>query len=958
MKKAQLIIGRDRAHLGELSQFCLNAQELLTANAFFDRVRDLAFIGHEALVRDDEAVLIFAQSSLLETKLFSVSLAPNFVRLYSSFYHGLQRPSEAFLILKNEAHDFVKVLKILHLIDEKMRRFKLCNGVSALYEACFLMKEGKIYPPTLWQKEIIFCDLADLTNLEIEVIKALSRLGFKITVIFSLDFARRSFNVAVDYCAKKFEQDEDLVNIEIVFESLAKDGIFYELANKALNSNESLKLSKKICGIKEVKTIEQEAQMIAQQIAEIKQNKPEASVCLSVRTIDDKSQSYKQALLALGLNVKDRKGQALTESPAGQMLKVIFSLLINHTQKSDFLAIVFHPISKLNTSKSISAFNSMLKALGIDDRLLFGEKKLFSRFKILERAKKIWHLDEDKIALVELCQNKINELEQCLKQFKLMDNFLGHTDALIYAVQNLLIESEPSKEIVLEKLIALKQSASYSQNAQDLSLRDFAQLIEKNLAMHTIANPDNDDAWAVEFLALPELLGRNFDHLFIADMVFGRLPQNLEADILLSDNQRLKINSLLKKDVLRVYLDDPFEPLMVPPRQALEPFWFISAIAASRKTINFSMAQTDFQGKEQVKSEFFLWLNKHVVSDEEEPPISNFVSQDFISFLNGSELNEKNDYWLSVNERKQAFKSEEAGAFSGRFDSEEIIKLFEGRLGGQALKPLTPTMLESLSKCPFNGLLSRILGIKTDDYDKDEQDSRIIGQLAHLSLEKIFGPEKADLNEVVDELSKEFIDNNLVINTDIFACQIEWLKILLAKLVAELTKNGFLKANLVEVPFGFNKKWPGLAFCVNEKKYLLGGVVDRIDFHGNKLIVVDYKLGSIANLRINANEDGLLKNNFQIPIYLLLASNYVKNFDEVEFFYASIKDGKLYKAFDSQKNKEFWQKLKCSTNDSLMPIKNLIANLEEGLLLAKPGEHCDFCDFQYICRKKEYLSYG
>ncbi|USN50282.1 MAG: hypothetical protein H6731_08430 [Myxococcales bacterium] len=96
-----LIIARDRAHVRELSKK-FRYKEIISASAFFDKVRTLAFIYDAQLRRDDHAPLLLAQDILSQKKNFPLLYARNFVTLYSSFFHGTKTPRD----LKNTSQRY------------------------------------------------------------------------------------------------------------------------------------------------------------------------------------------------------------------------------------------------------------------------------------------------------------------------------------------------------------------------------------------------------------------------------------------------------------------------------------------------------------------------------------------------------------------------------------------------------------------------------------------------------------------------------------------------------------------------------------------------------------------------------------------------------------------------------------------------------------------------------------
>lgn len=970
LDEPSIIVGRDRAHVRELLSHGIFA-EVISASAFFDKVRALAFIYDGELKRDDYAPLIFAGEAIARTKLFPLFYAKNFATLYSSFYHGTISPDQIFERVSERRPPYLPALQVIKNIDDEMKRAHLVNGVSALYAAWIIIERHQVVPPSLKFSRISLRYLIDLTALEIEVIKSLSRLGIRFDISFPLDFEKRSINIAVDHAARQFEKTADLRNIEISFESLSSDNPLKPLVESVLKENREICLLEEHCRLYSAATIEEEAKDIAQKIAYLKIRANTESVALVVRTIDERALIFKRALLAHNIAVKDRKGCALIEKPAGIFLNIIFAARESSLARIDLIALISHPVSafSLGDDEKRSQVQNWLLQLGVDDRYVPPFSGLCRYRPAISAAQKIWAQDETKIRQLSELSDLLQTINQKIELLKEEASLSEHLDASLALIEDCFLkDAEPLKTA----LVKIKNSSLHVREKSKISFSEFRALINNELKSLTVAHSDSTEVHAVELLMLPELLGRKFDHVFIADIAFGRMPQNISPDPVLSDEHRINLNKLLEKEVLRIYFDDPFEPMSVPPRQALEPFWFVSAIAAAKISVHFSYAKYDQSGSEQAPSEFFIWLEKNIKILKTKNQSYGFVTEQDRRFHEGqrAQINQEcdHDFAQALLQRKRMFGQQISSPFAGQFAVEKINNLFGGRIGDNAYRALTPTMLESMSACRFYGLLNRILKIDSPQAETDELDPRIIGQVAHQTLEKYFsnreGGDFGDshgvrqkLLSILEGVNKDFIENNYVVNHDVFFCQMEWLASLLLRLINHMSLEYSKNPLALEIPFGLAAGQPSIAIFANNKKYFLGGVVDRIDKCGDEIIIIDYKLSSIANLRLSASEKALMKSNFQVPIYLRLASSMLpaKNISSFSFAYASIRDGKMLQVVAEDRNSELMKKIIDDSQEGSLAsaIGDILAPIEKGQLTAQSAEQCGFCDFSHVCRKVE-----
>lgn len=920
-----IIVGRDKAHVRELLAI-YPKKEVISASDFFLKLHVLAFLYDPKLKRDDDELLHIAINILLSQKKFPCFYAKNFISLYSSFLHGLCEPkSLAHLLDEKKDKDLKEILDILISIEKHAAFNKITNQVGVLFLVNKILQNDKsIHPYFLKKNKIVFYYLVDMTLLEIEIIKSLSKLGIRFDLIFPQDFLHRNINVSIEYTIKELEKDDNLNNINIHFNYINDNSKIKKLSENIFLEDSYLEFDSNTVNITSHSNILKEAVYVAQRIALKKSQDKNAKIALVVRNIDTRSMLFKRAVERFGIFIKDRKGMNLKDSKAHRLLKSLFIARIYGLRKIDLLALLNNEFFIYVSEEFLEKLIILINELCLDDGLYKNLKPWQRHLYKIERYEKN-DLSEKLITIIKNIVDLIYILPD-------QDSFLGFNEKL-----NLLIEKAfIKKDLEDESLNLLKKTCQFNISSKSIGektlfLRDFISIIEAQIEKVTLSSGDFIDKNAVEFLLLPELLGRNFDHVFIVDICFSRLPQNVSDDPICNDDLRLKFNQIAKKPILKLFFDDPFEPLLVPPRQALEPFWFSCAILAL-KSVEFSCALADENGEVESPSEFFLWLSKHVKINQIKE--TKFISKEDETFFKAKSLDllfYKKDFI---------------------FEKKQILKLCAGRLDDDPKKALTPTFIEKFANCPFYGLMDEIFLSSSLSQNNEDISNKILGTIAHQALHDYFAIKEKSIDILVEDLSLKYIKQNYLPDLDIFNIYIEWLKLSLKELINSCS-DLFLKSNnlVTEKYLIDNKK-----ITINNNSFLLGGIIDRIDKIGDEYLVIDYKLSSEDYLKNIMSESNWLKNNFQLPIYWrLVANNFSpQNPFKIKIILISIKDRKILQAnlkeknflkekiFDENSKDGLFEKI----NDIFHPIKN-------GIIKAYKNNKCDECYYAHICRIKE-----
>ena len=465
-----LLVARDRGHVRALLKE-YPSLEIITASAFFDMVRLFAFNGDHKLERDDHAVELFLSNHLVNHPRYSQALVQQFSSLYSACYHGTSSPSQIYETIKDQPFLFVPVFLVLKNIEEAMRKNSLVNGVAALFLAWQLITERKVLPlgfmPTM---NIALFHLVDLTLLEIEVIKALSRLGVKFTLHFPLDLERRGINAAVDFIARQFENSNDLTNIEINFDDIAPDGPLKPLIQQLFCDDAIVSLSPDFASVNLAHDVIGEAHLIAKKVAYIKSKEPECSIVVATRSLDSRSTIYQRSLSSFGISIRDRKGVTLLLTPAGSLLTTLFNARSNALAKKDLVGLINHPLFVLSLAddKERSGIMGLVGDLAIDDRVLlapFGKGRFLGA---INRLGRVLNKEDERLDILVSLEAWLDRCLYILQNFPEQASLREHLNILITVLDEAIIGEDPSIKALKIAVcdIALSSSLQQEDDAQ------------------------------------------------------------------------------------------------------------------------------------------------------------------------------------------------------------------------------------------------------------------------------------------------------------------------------------------------------------------------------------------------------------------------------------------------------------------------------------------------------------
>lgn len=203
-------------------------------------------------------------------------------------------------------------------------------------------------------------------------------------------------------------------------------------------------------------------------------------------------------------------------------------------------------------------------------------------------------------------------------------------------------------------------------------------------------------------------------------------------------------------------------------------------------------------------------------------------------------------YKNAVTERQQVLGlgvSAAARALDMDFDAPPDSRQFKINLGDT----FYATHLENYFICPYMFLLRHIL--RLNERPVGDINSLDIGNILHEFLEKFVIKDPKTFEEceqITLDIVNDIISQNIKLQKNPhFAEFLKKEAINTARAVFEQNLNSDFKPLYTEKKFGKGEELPPFEIELDNKKVYIGGKVDRIDYYGDYIKIIDYKSGNI-----------------------------------------------------------------------------------------------------------------
>jgi len=733
-----------------------------------------------------------------------------------------------------------------------------------------------------------------------------------------------------------------------------------------------------------------------------KKNIPFHEIGILLRNPSQYLPLFRETFHLLGISPYLREGQPLIETRAGRSLRMLLHIISQNFSRAS--VIEFATFSKLLpkwvlTTKESSITPSQWDALSIYAGIVEGAKEWEERLSRLREswAKKAQEEEEEEAGfhkgdLVSLKRliDFIRDLFHYLQALAHSETWEGKTKALLSAFDHFVTQDEESafiKPIIkrLSQLDACRIPPSQG---------DFTRVVEEVLQEQVIPM----GRFQRNGPTLVHLMGARgvpFKMAVLPGMVEKSFPALIRQDAILLDHERKFINRFLTGTER-----EPL-PLKKEGRLEEERLLYRLAIGAAQERLILSFPRIEIgTGKERLPSSFLLASVEALTGEKidfqkiEDYPNFTRVSLSEFAAKNPTEALDEVEYDLSMVKQKLEEKTPEIIAylrqvspffsrglllefsrwgkgwfteFDGVFSSEEARNALKDRYS-IFRKTVSPTRLESYASCPYQYLLSGILGIEPLlEPEKETTLSHLDkGKLIHTilwrfytSLKKerglLFHLRPEDLPRLFDIAQKEFREFE---QTGVTGYPMLW-EVVKKEILDELTH--FFEKELEEaefLPAYFEVRYGMKPFDILEseistedpipidlegKTLYLKGRIDRIDLtkDGKRARVIDYKTG-----KVSAKENDLQGGRtLQLPLYLYVANKLLGRLhpgievQTAEYYFIKYQKRVPFKASELMAKREELQSI----------LKIISQGIEEGVFMAVPGDLCRICNFKIIC---------
>ncbi len=238
---------------------------------------------------------------------------------------------------------------------------------------------------------------------------------------------------------------------------------------------------------------------------------------------------------------------------------------------------------------------------------------------------------------------------------------------------------------------------------------------------------------------------------------------------------------------------------------------------------------------------------------------------------------------------------------------------------------LSATKLKTYLDCKRKYFFKYIQNIKDVDVPTDKVDEKEMGNILHDSLKKLYSQKKVyfDKDELLFDLQKILYQN---MNKD-------FIKKFYIDLWIEKLKN-FALHEVQRFENGYKVLLTEIEKKITYQGFKFIGYIDRVDIKDNKLYVLDYKTGTIAQTtkkQLNKTTD------FQLQFYYLLMS---KDGDIGDVGFYDLNSARIVH------DNFFEEKLNLLDEH----LKSL-SNIEQNFNLTETIKNCQYCPYKKICNR-------
>lgn len=987
-----------------------------TLEELFERIRELGLADRPgAQLLDDEALLWTAAATLARRSRLGVRLAADLAALVRSTTHEAVDARVVASRLHGAggregelAQLFAQVAEVRAVVEGG----GIIDAAGALALGVERLRQGRRLPVLAAFRHIEIDDPIDLTPLELEALVALARSGEAVHVRLPSVEGHEGLAEGIHWIASAFEAAWDAPMLELVHRPVTRRGPLREFVDAwyrpALGLSRDSSLPARV---EVVADPFEEARRIAGVVARWRREEGPPRVAVALRTFGPEAARIADALRGHGVPVRLAQGQSLAETASGRLLLDLLRARRQGAPRELLLAILASPVfAHRLPADRIGALSRLLRrAVARSDVEDASHPEGGYRHRLERLAASLRSTDEvdavhDSLASVE----RALELMRRLPVRAPLEAQLG---ACVGLLEEVFIDDDTDARgellTFLKRGIATLSQVS-PQGSRETDIAAVLRFLQRALATIRLAPSRVADDSAVDLLTIPELFGREWDYVVLADLQHGKVPLAARTDPLLGDSDRVLINRHFGRRVLRLAEADVLEAGVVAPRLALEPLWFIGALASARRGILLTAPARDRGGRDVAPSEFFIEAMLALgaeptartagrpFSEAPHPREAAVALAQRVSRRETEEqgtLVERARLLAELSRQRRAFFADAVSderdkvvtPFAFALSSTRVARNFGRQLGLSSDKPLGPTRLEALATCAMRGYVEHLLQIDTDPEAGQDADARTLGKLAHGSLERFFrerrdagvdparmeATDRARLRAIVDEEARSYMEGGEATgHLAALAANVAWLSQSLVRTVTSLARNPPVPG---AVPRHFELKVGTrgyedtreaigpLPLLIGEQTLYFGGEIDRVDEGEGVRVIVDYKHSTARAVYKKLRPESLLTTHFQLPLYMrILEQGALATTEHTELlgYLVSLRDGAASdvigqggvlrrRLFDDQAQTGFPR-----------AVARVLLPILDGVIVPMEGEHCDGCRLSRVCRVPSTVERG
>ena len=1027
LRTMQLFVVRSYAHAHELKAHLAHLAQkgqshrhaIWTLRDLYERISLLGLLTSNESIDDDAHTMAAALVSSAHSP-FALRQAIDLRNLHRQLSHvGTQVQSIADRVALDSARGLELAERFTQVarINDFLQKAKVVSRGEALLRGVLALEEGAKLLQLAPFSRVHIVNAIDPTTLEVRALCALAQSGVPLSITLPVDERGRGLAEATDWIARRFEALE-APDFELNFEPLGRSGSMRAFCD-ALFAPTLLPEVHAPVRVLVARDRTEEAREIARQVAgwrdDARANQQELPrVAVAFRSIDAHTRRVADALSRFDVPVKERMGTPLSDTPPAQLLLDVLSARREGVPRDLLLNILASRAYKnaLPPGEVGDIARRLRRAVARSDvedvtRQSGGYRHRLER--LASGAQSDNERDEIAYTITSI-EDVIAEIATLKKRATLEDHLEDSAEVLRRMCDE---DDENASELYAQlkdwsrALNKIRQASKSSLPGEKpkVDLSAYVRFLSRALSEVRLAPKPNRAARAVELISLPDLFGREFDFVVVADCVHGRLPLALSKDEVLGDGDRKLVNRAMKSVVLRVYEDDTLEPSPVPARMALEPLWFMGAISAASKGVFLSASSKDERGREIAPSAF---LEEALIAMGAAPDETNAgfkfakaadprtqrvdlaharmcgdeIPDDFVSEESLTHIDHLAE--VALHRAQFFFGDQSSDAFAYDFGS-GVGDGVSHRLGVNRNQPLGPTRLEALAQCGLRGMVEQLLRIDTSPEGGQDADARVVGTLAHNVLEAFYKErpgivrerelkreDRDRLRELVKQNAEPLLEGRTTGHLAALEASFSWLEEALLRAVTVLTKTPPLpKAMPVHFeckvgtrgyddPALEDRSYGPVPIPVGERTLYFGGEIDRIDESDGVRVVVDYKNQSASQVRSKLRGESVFSTHFQLPLYLRFLEHHDPSPPGTRLYayLVPLRDGDIRHDDVLGAHPDFARRvLNDERSDGLAKSLERVLNpFFEGKAAPNQGGHCRSCRLSRVCRVPSAVS--